>query len=530
MQQSNFEDALTLVGQALKLFPKNEMALTLKAQIGMKTSNKRITGAALKSLILAVPHKLEYSIALAQLYCDDGNPERSPTVFEPLMHRFKHPDLHFNYAWFLTLAADYTNALANYQIAIDLGLGGTEEAHLNIANIYSSRLNQPTLAKKHLMLAIELNPNYIDARYNLGNLEEDLGDRTAAKIQFNQILSIDFNHAKATARLAMANDGPSSTLISKLEKMIENPSTEQDSRIDCLYALGSLYDRQGNYNQAYKSWAVANDGDQKIIGKFDRTSFSESINRLIEFYSESYFETIATKNRSKPVFICGMFRSGSTLLEQMLASHPQIVAGGELDYFNRVAKKINSLDPPESGYSNTLLNSLADKYNEQLQRLAEPGMIVTNKRPDNALHIGLIKTLFPHARIIFTRRELRDTCLSIYSHRFAQEMNYACNLWDIKFYSNELDRLTEHWMNLFPKTVHVVDYDALVKNPKRNISKVLRFLDLNWDNACLEFHHLRNIVSTASVWQVRRPLYTSSSGRWKNYRMYLSDIFRSNQS
>ena len=444
------------------------------------------------------------------------------------MHRFKHPDLHFNYAWFLTLAADYTNALANYQIAIDLGLGGTEEAHLNIANIYSSRLNQPTLAKKHLMLAIELNPNYIDARYNLGNLEEDLGDRTAAKIQFNQILSIDFNHAKATARLAMANDGPSSTLISKLEKMIENPSTEQDSRIDCLYALGSLYDRQGNYNQAYKSWAVANDGDQKIIGKFDRTSFSESINRLIEFYSESYFETIATKNRSKPVFICGMFRSGSTLLEQMLASHPQIVAGGELDYFNRVAKKISSLDPPESGYSNTLLNSLADRYNEQLQRLAEPGMIVTNKRPDNALHIGLIKTLFPHARIIFTRRELRDTCLSIYSHRFAQEMNYACNLWDIKFYSNELDRLTEHWMNLFPKTVHVVDYDALVKNPKRNISKVLRFLDLNWDNACLEFHHLRNIVSTASVWQVRRPLYTSSSGRWKNYRMYLSDIFRSN--
>jgi hypothetical protein len=81
---------------------------------------------------------------------------------------------------------------------------------------------------------------------------------------------------------------------------------------------------------------------------------------------------------------------------------------------------------------------------------------------------------------------------------------------------------------LFPKTVHVVDYDALVKNPKRNISKVLRFLDLNWDSACLEFHHLRNIVSTASVWQVRRPLYTSSSGRWKNYRMYLSDIFRSN--
>jgi tetratricopeptide (TPR) repeat protein len=529
MQQDNFGDALSLLEQVLKIFPENKTALLYKAEIGMQTRDKQITEAALKSLILIAPHNLQYSITLAQLYFDNGELERAPKVFEPLIQQFKHPDLHFNYAWFLTRAADYNNALENYQKAINLGLQGSEEAHLNMANIYSSRLFQQSLAKTHLMLALKIRPNYVDALYNLGNLEEDSGDRTAAKLQFQRILSIDPSHAKATARLAQANDDDSPTLISKLERLIENPSIEDDSRIDCLYALGKLHDQQGNYKQAFESWTCANTIDQKFVGKFDRSSFTKSVNRLIEVYSESWFKRIELENRDEPVFICGMFRSGSTLLEQMLASHPQLVAGGELDYFHRTAKKMGSANPPDSGYSTALLNSVADGYNEQLQLMASPETRVTDKRPDNALHIGLIKTVFPQARIILTRRQDKDTCLSIYSHRFARDMNYACDLEDINFYSNELNRLTEHWITLFAETIHVVDYDDLVKDPKQVISGVLRFIHLDWDAACLDFHHLRNVVSTASVWQVRQPLYSRSSGRWKNYRTLLGDIFKSNQ-
>ena len=200
MQQDNFGDALSLLEQVLKIFPENKTALLYKAEIGIQTCDKQITEAALKSLILIAPHNLQYSITLAQLYFDNGELERAPKVFEPLIQQFKHPDLHFNYAWFLTRAADYNNALENYQKAIDLGLQGSEEAHLNMANIYSSRLFQQNLAKNHLMVALKIRPNYVDALYNLGNLEEDSGDRTAAKLQFQRILSIDPSHAKATAR------------------------------------------------------------------------------------------------------------------------------------------------------------------------------------------------------------------------------------------------------------------------------------------------------------------------------------------
>jgi tetratricopeptide (TPR) repeat protein len=527
MQQRNFDDALLLLEQMIKINPSNEIALTLKVQIGLQSQDWQISEAALASLIRIAPHNLQYSITLAQLYLDNSEIERAPKVFEPLIKQFKHPDLHFNYAWFLTRAADYSKALVNYQEAIDLGLQGSEEAHLNIANIYSSRLFQPTRAKYHLMLALKIRPNYVDALYNLGNLEEDSGDRAAAKAQFQRILSIDPSHAKATARLALAHDDDSPTLMSKLETLTKNPSIDDDSRIDCLYALGNLHDRQGNYMQAFKTWTSANALDQKCVGKFDRSLFTSSVNRLIEVYSESWFERLELDNSDEPVFICGMFRSGSTLLEQILASHPHVVAGGELDYFHKTAKNIRSANPPESGYSTALLNSVADGYNEQLQRIGSPKTRVTDKRPDNALHIGLIKTVFPQARIILTRRQLKDTCLSIYSHRFSQDMNYACDLGDINFYSNELDRLTEHWITLFAKTIHVVDYDDLVRNPKQVVSGVLGFLQLDWDKACLDFHQLRNVVSTASVWQVRRPLYSSSSARWQNYQTHLNDIFES---
>ena len=137
------------------------------------------------------------------------------------------------------------------------------------------------------------------------------------------------------------------------------------------------------------------------------------------------------------------------------------------------------------------------------------------------LHIGLIKTVFPNARIIITQRALLDTALSIYSHRFGRDMSYACDLEDIVFYAGQLTRLVDHWISLFPTTITVVDYDNLVRNPQAAITEVLKLLQLDWNEACLTFYRLRNSVSTASVWQIRQPLYESSLARWRNYQSQL---------
>jgi len=288
--------------------------------------------------------------------------------------------------------------------------------------------------------------------------------------------------------------------------------------------LGKLYDQHQDYDAAFNSWLSANKINQKTVGKFDRSAFRDRIDSLIKTYSPLWHEKFEHKNSVEPLFIGGMFRSGSTLLEQILAAHPQIEAGGELDYFPRTAKKIDADNPPKSGHSKHLLESIAEEYTQTLSKISSSGSKVTDKRPDNALHIGLIKSVFPKARVILTRRELMDNCLSIYSHRFGRDMNYACDLEDISFYANELNRLTEHWISLFGTTIHIVDYDDLVKNPERVITGTLNFLGLSWDDSCLEFHRLRNVVSTASVWQVRQPLHCNSSGRWVNYSSKLISI------
>lgn len=524
--EKEFSKALLSLEKALKIDPKNKSTLTLKVHIGLNNGDRTAAKAALNSLIACDPLNLKYSITLAQLYCDAGEESLAPSVFEPLLLQFTHPDLFFNYAWFLTRAAEYKKAIDNYRKAIDQGLKGPEEAHLNIANIYSTWMFEPEKAKKELIQAVKLKPDYISALYNLGNLEEDSGNRDSAKTYFKNILTLEPNHAKALARIAMAsNDNEEAIAICRgLHTMLKNPTLEEDSRVDCYYALGKLQDQQGNYDEAFSCWQSANIINTKLVGRFSKNDFSRTIERLIKFYSIEYCENIQAKNDSKLVFIGGMFRSGSTLIEQILASHPALTAGGELDYFPRKAKQIDALNPSQRAFSATLLDSIGDEYLEYLNSSFPLDTIVTDKRPDNILHIGLIKTIFPNARIIITKRQLLDNCLSIYSYRFGSDMNYACNLTDIAFYNKQINKLVDHWLSLFADTIFVVDYDYLVHDAEKMIADLLGFLGLSWDGRCLDFHRLRNIVNTASVWQVRRPLYSSSSGRWKNYQRYLCEL------
>ena len=526
-RQAQFDAAQSLVDQALDLEPHHEGALSFKAKIALHLKHYAAAESALKVLVLRAPQNLQYAITLAQLYVSQNDFARAPTVFEPLLKQFKHPDLSFNYAWFLTRSGDYKNAVIHYQQAIDQDVDHPEEVHLNLANLYSTRLASPTLAKRHLESALDCNPNYIDALYNLGNMHEDAGERGAATECFRKILHITPNHGKAAARIAMAIDPREdskdiiSEAIDRLKALLADPSLVDDDRVDCCYALGKLYDHKGDYAHAFSSWQLANSTNKKLIGPFDQSALSARVDHLLERYSAAWFDRFASTNTAAPVFICGMFRSGSTLLEQMLAAHPNLTAGGELDYFPKVALQLNAEKPPAEGYSGTLLATIANNYEEELLTRAQPGTAVTDKRPDNVLHIGLIKTVFPNARIIITQRALLDTALSIYSHRFGLDMSYACDLKDIVFYAEQLTRLVDHWVSLFPTTITVVDYDNLVRNPQAAITEVLKLLQLDWNEACLTFYRLRNTVSTASVWQIRQPLYESSLARWRNYQSQL---------
>jgi hypothetical protein len=227
-----------------------------------------------------------------------------------------------------------------------------------------------------------------------------------------------------------------------------------------------------------------------------------------------------------------MFRSGSTLTEQVLAGHSRVKAGGEIDFVPTLVQTALAPFPQRMAQVTPReLDEFAAHYLAALARLFPDAAVVTDKRPENFLYIGLIKSLFPDARIVHTTRNALDNCLSVHFLHLDHAMGYALDLMDTAHYYRQYRRLMAHWKSLYGGDILDLDYDAFVRDPRPAVERLLAFCELDWEESCMEFHRVSNAVKTASVWQVREPLYQRSSGRWQNYareleplRAYLGDL------
>lgn len=226
-----------------------------------------------------------------------------------------------------------------------------------------------------------------------------------------------------------------------------------------------------------------------------------------------------------PIFVCGMYRSGSTLVEQILASHPRVRAGGELELLPAIARRV--LVPAGDGLAPLdadIVRRLRAEYLDGVRARLPGADQVTDKRPDNFLYIGLIRTLFPQARIVHTTRDPLDNCLSVFFLHLDPGTAYAHDLRDIAHWYRQYRRLMAHWKSLYGEAIHDVDYDALVADLGPAVERLLAYCGLPWHEGCLRFHETRTVVNTPSAWQVREPLYTRASGRWRHYARHLGEL------
>jgi hypothetical protein len=219
-----------------------------------------------------------------------------------------------------------------------------------------------------------------------------------------------------------------------------------------------------------------------------------------------------------------MFRSGSTLAEQMLARHGRVTAGGELNLIPSLAAAAHPYPEAVAAASSEALAQLRAAYLRRLRTIHPRADLVSDKRPDNFLHIGFIKTLFPEARIVHTVRRPLDNCLSVWFLHLDPGMAYALHLADIGHWYRQYRRLMAHWKSLYGEDIHDLDYDAMVADPRPRIEALLGFCGLDWEEEVLSFHEARNAVRTASAAQVREPLYRRSSGRWRNYERHVGPL------
>lgn len=431
---------------------------------------------------------------------------------------------HFNFACFLRRGGRLDEALAEHQRALDLGIDQPEEVLSNMAVICNEQ-RQDAQARELLERALALSPGYVPALYNLGLWHEEFGERDRAHALFAEILERDPAYFNALVRIAHLDtaSGPDDPVIDRLRQALRHANLDPLTHESLHFALAKCLDDCGRFDAAFSQYALGNRLGAARLRRYDRESEEARLADIESVFTRERMASAVPVSEQQLVFVTGMFRSGSTLFEQVLAAHPQVVAGGEIDYFGRALAALRGPFPQSvARLGGEERRRLGQGYLDYLARTFPAGALVTNKRPDAFEWLGLLKSLFPNARFVNTLRHPADTCLSIYFQQLDDRIGYANDLSHIGHRYAQYRRLMTHWKRLFGADIHDAAYDDLVTDPRGVTEKLLRFLGLPWHEGCLDFQRLPNRVRTASVAQVREPLYSRSSGRWRHYERHLA--------
>jgi hypothetical protein len=305
-----------------------------------------------------------------------------------------------------------------------------------------------------------------------------------------------------------------------------------DHQIQLRYALGKYFDDIAEYPQAFHNYRAANELAKRRGTIYDRAGLTALIERIVQRCDSAFVQAAAraasqpaTGDSERPVFIIGMARSGTSLAEQILASHPAVFGVGEVRFWDRAFTELDRAAAARDGRADVFLGELAREYLDQVSPPAGVAARITDKMPANFLYAGLIHRVFPRARIVHMQRDPRDTCLSAYFQNFFYATPYANDLSDLAHYYGEYQRIMSHWRGVLPEHVLLeVPYEGLVQDPERWTRRMLEFIGLPWDPQCLSFDRTERVVLTASKWQVRQKISTGPVGRWRNYEQFLGPL------
>ena len=318
--------------------------------------------------------------------------------------------------------------------------------------------------------------------------------------------------------------------VALLEDKLAAPDLAAEARRTLHFGLGELYDGLDRFDDAFRHYAKAN---ALRPTPFDPARNAAAVDRLIAFFTGERVATLprASNESRLPVFIVGMPRSGTSLVEQVLASHPAVHGVGELRRITRIAASLKQSAGPgadEPSYLAALgqdaLDAAAAQHLDWLGEQGGEATRVSDKMPYNFRSLGLISRLFPRAAVIHCRRDPMDTCLSGYFQNFGRGNFQSFDLEHVGLYYVQYRRLMDHWREVLDIPILEVRYEDHVSDPERVCREMLAFLDLEWDPRCLAFHDSKRVVKTASRDQVRQPMYTRSAGRWRNYERHLGPL------
>ncbi|WP_435009065.1 tetratricopeptide repeat-containing sulfotransferase family protein [Tundrisphaera lichenicola] len=427
-------------------------------------------------------------------------------------------------------------ALVHSREAVRLG-PGLVAAWLQLGHVFL-RLGRPREAEACYREAIRLRPDYAPAHASLGGVLEQLGDSEPAIASLREALRHDPRHAGALARLAIRlRERLPREERAAIEGLLADPSLSPDRREPLLFGLGQVLDAHGEFDRAALLIGEANALQRAEFRRqgqgYDPGAYRAFVDQLLGAFTPDFFARVRGwgPETDRPVFVVGLPRSGTTLVEQILASHPRAFGAGELPMIPQLFTRLPEVVEGPATVRARLdrlgrdsVQGMARGFLDGLAALDGSAARVIDKMPENYLYLGLIAALFPSARVIHCRRDPRDVALSCWMNSFGQ-VRWASDPDHIASRIEDYRRVMDHWRRALPTPLFEVDYEELVAEPGRISRDLVAWIGLEWDPACLDFHQARHAVQSASVAQVRRPIYRTSVGRWENYREALGPWF-----
>ncbi len=469
---------------------------------------------------------------LAELAANHGNTAKAEELFS------KAADLSPESARYLSAYAKILSLRSNTSLARDINEKAAclpiTDAHVaDTVGVIFSRTGLHEKAIPFFKLAIKLNPNPDNFYYNLGSSLQFLGEFEGAEQAYRETIDRNPNHVKAYSSLvALKKQTPETNELQELFGLFETHQDSAEQALHIGHAIAKTLEDMGQYEQSL-TWLKRAKKEKKSELSYDFESYLEIFKAAREGFEK--IGSIAEPSQQSPIFIVGLPRTGTTLVDRILSSHPMVQSCGEL---NLMAGLIKNATKTSSNFVldvrtltesvNINLASIGHKYWTETSPLRRNAARMTDKMPLNFFYAGLIHKTFPNARIIALRRGAMDSCLSNFRQLFSTTYsyyNYTYDLNDIARFYREFDSLMAYWRSAIPTDRFTeVHYENIVFNQETETRRLLDFCGLEWDERCMRFHENRSPVATASSVQVRQPLYSGSIGRWKKYGDTLNDL------
>ncbi len=442
-------------------------------------------------------------------------------------------EAHFNLGQVLQMLGYGDDAVASFRHVIELR-PDYAAGHTALANALRV-IDRSQEALECYARATAIDPDDAEAHYSHGTLLREMGSLEEAQAAFDRALAIDPHAIKTRLYLAkIATDTPNDGTIAEMEAMLSDSARSAADRTALLFALGTAEDKLGRYDEAFAHFLAANRLHHASVD-YDEAKFRAQLERIRRVFTRQMFQHWAGggSDSDLPIFIFGAPRSGTTLVEQILASHPQIYGAGEWDYIGSLLDVVRVSSSPAARFPEFVpaltpedLRRLGEAYVERLQGHAPTAQRITDKGLANYLYVGLIRLMLPKAKILHVVRNPMDACVSAFCLSFVRNaVGFSYELGELGRHYRLYREMMDHWNQVLPQGCMLdVRYEDLVENMEGQTRRILDYCGLPWDDRCLAFYDAERAVRTASLTQVRQPIYRSSIARWQRYRAHLGPL------